>query len=157
VSEGGVRSFYDEVGGAEVFRRLVEVFYREVAADDVLRPMYPEADLGPAADRLRLFLEQYWGGPSTYSQQRGHPRLRMRHAAFHVNPEARDRWLRAMRVALDELELPPIQESTLWDYLERAAFAMVNTFEPTGIAPVRPQGSHELPLHPRTDTSADTR
>ena len=157
MSEGGVRSFYDEVGGAEVFRRLVEVFYREVAADDVLRPMYPEADLGPAADRLRMFLEQYWGGPSTYSQQRGHPRLRMRHAAFHVNPEARDRWLRAMRVALDELELPPIQESTLWDYLERAAFAMVNTFEPTGIAPARPQGSHELPLHPRTDTSADTR
>lgn len=157
MSDSGVRSFYDEVGGADVFRRLVEVFYREVAADDVLRPMYPEADLGPAADRLRLFLEQYWGGPGTYSQQRGHPRLRMRHAAFSVNPDARDRWLRAMRVALDELSLPPIQEATLWDYLERAAFAMVNTFEPTGIAPSRPDGATELPVNPGTDPSHETR
>jgi hemoglobin len=124
-------SFYDEVGGLPTFRRLVDVFYREVALDEVLRPMYPEEDLAPAKERLTLFLVQYWGGPTTYSQERGHPRLRMRHTPFHVNPDARDRWLRHMRTAVDELALPPLQEATLWDYLQRAAFAMVNTFEPT--------------------------
>ncbi|RZI90520.1 MAG: globin, partial [Microbacterium sp.] len=92
-------SFYEEVGGHDTFARLVDVFYREVAGDDVLRPMYPEEDLGPAAERLTLFLVQYWGGPSTYSERRGHPRLRMRHVPFHVNPDARDRWLRHMRTA----------------------------------------------------------
>ena len=79
-------SFYDEVGGHDTFVRLVDVFYRGVADDEVLRPMYPEEDLGPAAERLTLFLEQYWGGPTTYSERRGHPRLRMRHAPYHVNP-----------------------------------------------------------------------
>lgn len=128
-------SFYDEVGGHETFRRLTAVFYREVALDDVLRPMYPEEDLGPAERRLLMFLEQYWGGPSTYSEERGHPRLRLRHAPFHVNPDARDRWLAHMRTAVDELELSPLHEATLWDYLQRAAQAMVNTFEPTGIGP----------------------
>jgi hemoglobin len=122
-------SFYDEVGGHDTFRRLVDAFYRGVADDPVLRPMYPEEDLGPAAERLTLFLEQYWGGPTTYSEQRGHPRLRMRHNPFKVNPDARERWLRHMRAAVDELHLPPLQEETLWAYLERAAFAMVNTFE----------------------------
>jgi len=86
-------SFYDEIGGHEVFARLVDVFYDGVAADPVLKPMYPEEDLGPAKVRLLMFLEQYWGGPTTYSEQRGHPRLRMRHAPFHVDPDARDRWL----------------------------------------------------------------
>jgi hemoglobin len=141
------RSFYEEIG-PDAFRRLVDAFYREVAADEVLKPMYPEKDLGPANERLRMFLEQYWGGPSTYSERRGHPRLRMRHAAFHVNPDARDRWLRAMRVALDEAELSPLQDATMWDYLERAAHAMVNTFEPSGIAPERPSSRPGLPLHP---------
>ncbi|KRB38010.1 globin [Microbacterium sp. Root180] len=128
-------SFYDEIGGHDAFVRLVDAFYRGVAGDDVLRPMYPEEDLGPAKERLTGFLEQYWGGPTTYSEQRGHPRLRMRHAPFHVNPDARDRWLAHMRVAVDELHLSPLHEATLWDYLERAAQAMVNTFEPTGIGP----------------------
>ncbi|MGN8552676.1 UNVERIFIED_CONTAM: globin [Microbacterium sp. SLM126] len=128
-------SFYDEIGGHDAFVRLVDAFYRGVAEDDVLRPMYPEEDLGPAKERLTGFLEQYWGGPTTYSEQRGHPRLRMRHAPFHVNPDARDRWLAHMRVAVDELHLSPLHEATLWDYLERAAQAMVNTFEPTGIGP----------------------
>jgi hemoglobin len=91
--------------------------------------MYPEEDLGPAKERLTLFLQQYWGGPTTYSQQRGHPRLRMRHAPFKVNPAMRDRWLQHMKVAVDELELPPTYRDTLWDYLERAAYSMVNTFE----------------------------
>jgi hemoglobin len=97
--------------------------------------MYPDDELDAAKVRLTMFLEQYWGGPATYSQQRGHPRLRMRHMPFHVNPDARDRWLRHMRDAVDELALPPLHEATLWDYLQRAAHAMVNTFEPTGIAP----------------------
>lgn len=124
-----IESFYDQVGGRPTFQKLVSVFYREVAADPVLKPMYPEEDLGPAEERLLLFLEQYWGGPGTYSAQRGHPRLRMRHAPYRVNPDARDRWLACMRTAVDELQLAPVYEATLWDYLERAAQAMVNTFE----------------------------
>jgi truncated hemoglobin YjbI len=145
-------SFFDEVGGEAVFRRLVSVFYREVAADPVLKPMYPEEDLGPAEERLALFLMQYWGGPTTYSEQRGHPRLRMRHMPFAVNPDARDRWLACMRVAVDELALPPMHEATLWDYLQRAAYAMVNTFEPTGIGPdAAGRTGGGLPLSPRKD------
>jgi len=128
-------SFFDEIGGHDVFVRLVDVFYEGVAEDEVMRPMYPEEDLGPAKERLTLFLEQYWGGPTTYSERRGHPRLRMRHAAFHVNPDARDRWLAHMRTALDAIQLPPLHDATMWDYLQRAAAAMVNTFEPTGIGP----------------------
>ncbi len=131
-SENGAgveQTFYDQIGGRDTFRRLVDAFYRGVATDPVLKPMYPEDDLGPAAERLTMFLEQYWGGPGTYSEQRGHPRLRMRHMPFKVNPDARDRWLAHMRAAVDELGLPPLQEETLWSYLERAAFAMVNTFE----------------------------
>ncbi len=100
-------SFYDQVGGMETFRRLVDAFYRGVASDEVLKPMYPEEDLGPAAERLTLFLAQYWGGPATYGETRGHPRLRMRHMPFHVDPDARDRWLRHMRAAVDEIALPP--------------------------------------------------
>lgn len=146
-------SFYDEVGGHGTFVRLVDAFYREVAADDVLRPMYPEADLAPAAHRLTTFLEQYWGGPSTYGEERGHPRLRMRHRPFHVDPDARDRWLRHMRTALDELALPPLHEATLWDYLERAAYAMVNTFEPAGIASQRPDGRATIDLNPSPPTA----
>ncbi|WP_295822828.1 globin [uncultured Microbacterium sp.] len=128
-------SFYDQVGGMDTFRRLVDAFYRGVASDEVLKPMYPEEDLGPAAERLTLFLAQYWGGPTTYGETRGHPRLRMRHMPFHVDPDARDRWLRHMRAAVDEIALPPAFEAPLWDYLERAAYAMVNTFEPSGIGP----------------------
>ena len=120
-------SFYEAIGGHETFVRLVDVFYQGVAADDVLRAMYPEEDLGPAAERLRMFLEQYWGGPTTYSQQRGHPRLRMRHAPFPVDVDARDRWLRHMRAAVDSIALPPAYESVLWTYLERAAWSMQNT------------------------------
>ena len=120
-------SFYEAIGGHETFVQLVDRFYEGVAADDVLRPMYPEEDLGPAAERLRMFLEQYWGGPTTYSDQRGHPRLRMRHAPFQVNADARDRWISHMRDAVTSLELPPAYESVLWTYLERAAWSMLNT------------------------------
>ncbi|AZS36969.1 Group 2 truncated hemoglobin GlbO [Microbacterium lemovicicum] len=128
-------SMYEQMGGHAAFVRLVDVFYAGVAGDDVLRPMYPEEDLGPAKERLTGFLEQYWGGPTAYSRERGHPRLRMRHMPFHVDPEARDRWLLHMRAGVDALALPPLLEATLWDYLERAAHAMVNTFEPRGIGP----------------------
>jgi hemoglobin len=122
-------NFWREVGGRPTFEKLVRAFYVGVASDEVLRPMYPEADLEGAIQRLTGFLEQYWGGPGTYSEQRGHPRLRLRHQPYKVNPDARDRWLGHMRVAVDTLELAPLQESMLWGYLERAAFAMVNTFD----------------------------
>lgn len=135
MSDVPTNSFYDEVGGHDTFVRLVDAFYRGVAEDEVLKPMYPEEDLGPAAERLTLFLIQYWGGPSTYGERRGHPRLRMRHMPFHVNPDARDRWLQHMRTALDEVKLSPMHEAAIWDYFDRAAHAMVNTFEPTGIGP----------------------
>jgi hemoglobin len=119
-------SFYEAIGGEPAFRRLVDRFYQGVAEDPVLRPMYPEEDLGPAADRLTLFLIQYWGGPNTYSASRGHPRLRMRHAPFVVDVAARDAWLKHMRDAVDSLELPAPLQTQLWDYLERAAYFMVN-------------------------------
>jgi hemoglobin len=122
-------NFYEAVGGEPTFRKLVDAFYEGVASDPVLRPLYPEADLAPAAERLRMFLIQYWGGPDTYSQRRGHPRLRQRHAPFTVGPPQRDAWLLHMRAAVDSLDLTPEQARTLWEYLERAAMFMVNTFE----------------------------
>jgi hemoglobin len=121
-------TFYQAVGGEETFRRIVGRFYAEVAADEVLRPLYPEEDLGPAEERLRLFLMQYWGGPHTYSDNRGHPRLRMRHAPFHVGPIERDAWLRAMRVAVDEAGLSEQHRAQLWNYLEMAANSLVNSW-----------------------------
>lgn len=122
-------TFYDAVGGHKTFSALVARFYAGVAEDPVLRPLYPEADLSDAADRLRMFLEQYWGGPRTYSAQRGHPRLRMRHAPFAVTPQARDHWLAHMRDAVDSLNLQPATEQLLWSYLVSAAHSLVNTLE----------------------------
>ncbi|MFR9730250.1 globin [Saccharopolyspora sp. MS10] len=121
-------TFYDQVGGEPTFRFIVARFYEEVAKDDLLRPLYPEADLGPAEERLRLFLMQYWGGPHTYSDQRGHPRLRMRHAPFKVGPAERDAWLRCMRIAVDEAELDAEHRRQLWQYLEMAAHSMMNSW-----------------------------
>ncbi|AUY54161.1 globin [Streptomyces sp. CB01881] len=120
-------TFFDQVGGEPTFRRLVHRFYQGVAEDELLRPMYPEEDLGPAEERLVLFLMQYWGGPRTYSEHRGHPRLRMRHVPFKVDRAAHDAWLRNMRVAVDELALPADAAQQLWDYLTYAAASMVNT------------------------------
>jgi hemoglobin len=120
-------SFYEAVGGEPTFRKLVDEFYAGVAADPRLRPLYPEADLGPAAERLRMFLIQYWGGPGTYSEQRGHPRLRLRHAPFTIGPAERDAWLEHMRRAVDSLDLPADRAAELWTYLERAAYFMVNS------------------------------
>ena len=126
---GQFGSFYEQVGGHETFRRLVHEFYRGVAEDPALRALYPEQDLGPAEERLRLFLEQYWGGPTTYSEQRGHPRLRMRHHPFKVTPAQRDRWLRHMMAAVDTLGLAPADDLLLRDYLERAAHSLVNSLD----------------------------
>ncbi len=119
-------SFYEEIGGEAFFTDLVSQFYAQVAVDPILRPMYPETDLKAAALRLQWFLEQYWGGPSTYQENRGHPRLRMRHAEFHINIAAHDAWLKAMRTAVDGVEMKPELREQLWSYLEMAAAAMVN-------------------------------
>lgn len=132
-SEPG-QSFYDAVGGHPTFDGIVRRFYAGVADDPELRPMYPEQDLEGAIQRLTMFLEQYWGGPQTYSDQRGHPRLRMRHQPFHINPAARDRWIHHMRDAVAHANLAPLHAVTLMDYLERAAHSMVNTFEDTPTA-----------------------
>ncbi len=121
--------FFEQVGGTETFRKLVDKFYEGVAEDPLLRQMYPEEDLRPAKERLRMFLEQYWGGPQTYSELRGHPRLRMRHNAFPITPKAKDAWLTHMRAALESLGLSPLHEATLWDYLQSAAISMVNKME----------------------------
>jgi hemoglobin len=120
-------TFYEAVGGAETFRRLIDRFYAGVAEDPVLRPLYPDEDWEEAPDRLRMFLEQYWGGPRTYGAQRGHPRLRMRHAPFAIGARERDAWLARMREALDEIDLPVELDVILWDYLTMAAHSMVNT------------------------------
>jgi hemoglobin len=118
-------SLYDAVGGEPVFRALVADFYRGVASDPVLRPLYPE-DLGPAEDMLRMFLVQYWGGPTTYSEQRGHPRLRMRHVAWQVGERERDAWLALMLAAVTRLDVPDEARAAIWDHLERAAHSLVN-------------------------------
>ncbi len=123
-------SFFEAVGGQATFHRIVAAFYREVAEDEVLRPLYPEEDLGPAERRLRMFLEQYWGGPRTYSDERGHPRLRMRHHPFKVGPIERDAWLRAMRIAVAEIEpevLDDAHRKQLLDYFEMAANSLMNS------------------------------
>lgn len=123
-------SFYDAVGGADTFRRIVARFYEQVADDEILRPLYPEEDLTGAETRLRMFLEQYWGGPRTYSDQRGHPRLRMRHNPFQIGFLERDAWLRCMHTAVAEIDSATMDDAhrkALLDYLEMAAQSMVNS------------------------------
>src|SRR6185437_11341 len=139
-------SFYEAVGGEETFSRLTRRFYEEVAADPELRPVYPSKDLGPAEEHLRLFLMQYWGGPTTYNELRGHPRLRMRHVRFHIGETERDLWLKHMRTALDELELPEALDSQLWDYLVMAAHSLVNVMPEDTPGP---SGRGELGITPR--------
>lgn len=122
---GDPGSLFDRVGGEAVFRQLVADFYAGVAADPVLRPLY-EDDLGPAQERLTLFLIQYWGGPSTYSEQRGHPRLRMRHVNWQIGTRERDAWLSHMRPAVARLDVPEEDRSAIWEHLERAANMLTN-------------------------------
>jgi len=123
------QTFYDAIGGYPTIAKIVTRFYEGVATDEVLRPMYPEEDLGPAAERFTMFLAQYWGGPTTYSDRRGHPRLRMRHAPFAVTPRAKEHWLVHFRAGLDEAGLTPEQDAQFWDYVTHAAQFMVNSLE----------------------------
>lgn len=118
--------FYDRVGGDEFFTKLVRDFYVGVATDPILRPMYPEQDLEPAIRRLTLFLIQYWGGPNTYSKERGHPRLRMRHAPFAIDAEARDAWLKHMMAAVEMQTMEPELHDELVTYLVQVAHFLVN-------------------------------
>lgn len=124
-------SMYQRLGGAEFFADFTRWFYEGVKADDVLSAMYPEAEFDAAERRLRMFLEQYWGGPTTYGEERGHPRLRMRHAPFVIDPEARDRWLAhagtAWQRACAAHDVAREDASQLWEYLRASAFAMVNS------------------------------
>ncbi|MGB3696435.1 MAG: globin [Gordonia sp. (in: high G+C Gram-positive bacteria)] len=127
---GRVSTFYEEVGGHETFRRITARFYEEVARDEILKPMYPEEDLGPAERRLRMFLEQYWGGPHTYNDERGHPRLRMRHVPYTIGALERDAWLRCMYIAIDSIEsdvLDDAHRKALTDYIAMAAQTLVNS------------------------------
>jgi len=116
------QSFYDAVGGEPTFRRIAARFYELVAQDDILRPLYPEEDLGPAEERLRLFLIQQWGGPATYSQLRGPTRLGSRHLPFGIARPHRDAWLAAMRIAIDEAGLAVAHREQLWNQLETMAW-----------------------------------
>jgi hemoglobin len=121
-----MESLYEAVGGEPVFRQLVDRFYEGVALDPILRPLYPDEDLTAAKDHLRMFLEQYWGGPTTYSEQRGHPRLRMRHAGWAIGPRERDAWLGHMRAAVDSLDVSEEARAAIWEHVERAAHTLVN-------------------------------
>ena len=117
-------SLYDDVGGGPT----VAAFYAGVRNDAPLRALYPEEDLAPAERRLRMFLEQYFGGPTAYSQERGHPRLRMRHVPYAVTLDQRDRWLRHMLTAMETLGLPQAQAEAMRDYFVRAADMLVNSW-----------------------------
>jgi hemoglobin len=121
-----IGNVYEAAGGTQTFRLLVERFYSGVAVDPLLRPLYPEEDLSSATERLTLFLVQYWGGPSTYSEQRGHPRLRMRHQPFAIGQAERDAWFGHMTAAVDSLDLVPAVRKALLDYFETASTAMIN-------------------------------
>ena len=133
------RSVYEAAGGEEALTRLVHRFYEEVARDPALRAVYPSKDLGPAEENMRLFLIQYWGGPHTYSERRGHPRLHRRHTRFRIGPAERDLWLRHMRTALDDLGLDVALDRQMWDYLVRGAHSLVNVF-PDGVPASRGRG-----------------
>jgi hemoglobin len=134
-------NLFEAVGGEPTFRRLVHRFYQLVAADQELRRVYPSRNLGPAEEHLTLFLIQYWGGPTTYNELRGHPRLRMRHARFSIGEAERDAWLGHMRTALDELALDPDLDKPLWEYLVMAAHSLVNQ-------PTQRSGGPDLGLTP---------
>lgn len=124
---GTEKTLFDRIGGSETFEQLVSHFYALVAVNPILRPMYPDEDFRAAAERLKFFLIQYWGGPHTYSEMRGHPRLRMRHAQFPIDTQARDAWISCMRSAVDELTIDDKDRKELWDYLEMAAQSLINT------------------------------
>ena len=121
-----IGNVYEAAGGEETFRLLVGRFYARVAVDPVLRPLYPDEDLANATEHLTLFLIQYWGGPSTYNEIRGHPRLRMRHQPFAIGPAERDAWFGHMKAAVESLDVVPAVRKAMNDYFEAASMAMIN-------------------------------
>lgn len=121
-----MKTFYERAGGSATFEKLVSHFYGLVAVNPILLPLYPTEDFIGAARRLSMFLEQYWGGPTTYQDERGHPRLRARHGNFHISNKEKDEWLRCMKSAVDELTIEPELKEELWNYLEMAANSLVN-------------------------------
>ncbi len=129
MAERDTTNYYELFGGEPFFADLVSQFYARVATNEILRPMYPERDMAGAARRLQMFLEQYWGGPTTYSEERGHPRLRMRHAGFKIGPAAKEAWLTCMREAVEGMEMDSAAQEKLWRYLEGAAEHLLNSFE----------------------------
>ena len=124
---------FERFGGEAFFEDFAREFYLGVEQVPALRAMYPEADLAPAQRRFQLFLQQYWGGPTAYSKERGHPRLRMRHAEFPIDSAARDSWLRCARLAWESTtsqhNVVEADAAQLWAYLEASAHAMTNTFD----------------------------
>jgi hemoglobin len=129
MAERDTTNYYELFGGEAFFTKLVSLFYARVATNEILSPMYPARDMEGAEIRLRTFLAQYWGGPTTYSDERGHPRLRMRHAGFHIGPAAKDAWLGCMREAVESMNMEKEAEEKLWRYIESAAQHMLNSFE----------------------------
>lgn len=121
------RTLFELVGGEEFFVKLVDGFYQGIETDEVLSVMYQGRDLVQARRHLALFLQQYWGGPTTYQSERGHPRLRMRHMPFVIDADARDRWLDHMQASLEQLEMPVTAREDLWNYLVAAANSLVNS------------------------------
>jgi hemoglobin len=121
-----IGNVYEAAGGELTFRLLVERFYARVAGDPLLRQLYPEEDLSSATERLTLFLIQYWGGPATYSERRGHPRLRLRHQPFAIGQAERDAWFAHMTAAVDSMDLVPAVRKALIEYFDTASTAMIN-------------------------------
>jgi hemoglobin len=129
MAERDTTNYYELFGGEVFFADLVSQFYARVATNEILRPMYPESDMAGAAHRLQTFLAQYWGGPTTYQEERGHPRLRMRHAGFKIGPAAKEAWLTCMREAVEGMDMQVDAQEKLWRYLEGAAEHLLNSFE----------------------------
>ena len=126
------RTVFETIGGMPTFRAIAEAFYRGVEADPVLRPMYPD-QLDIPIDSLTLFLAQYFGGPTTYSDQRGHPRLRMRHARFHIGQAERNAWMRHMLAALDEAGVEEPCSSVMRQYFAETSTFLINRNEQGGV------------------------
>lgn len=126
------QTLFDSVGGEDVFNRIVHGFYTRMRSDDLIGSMYPSDDWEGAEDRLRMFLVQYWGGPRSYSEQRGHPRLRMRHMPFSIGEAERDRWLEIMSASLADIsdeELPRPQREAMWNHMVQVADMLINRFD----------------------------
>lgn len=125
-------TFYEAVGGEDTFTQVVHEFYKHVKEDALIGPMYPHDDWEGAEDRLRWFLAQYWGGPQTFSEHRGHPRLRMRHHPFSIGEAERDRWLDMMHEAMDTIpkeQLDDAHRAAMWEHMVKVANILINRID----------------------------